>query len=116
MRRRRRQSDDGNLDSLLDTMTNVVGILIILMAMTQIGVGDAVQRILRETDAPLAEISDEAVINKQAELDELEKTLKAVRFQWEELAREVNGNQASLKKITWKPVRAVQPSRAFSSS
>jgi len=35
----------GSLDSLLDTMTNVVGILVILLAVTQMGVGDAVQRI-----------------------------------------------------------------------
>lgn len=44
MRPKRKQSV-GSLDSLLDTMTNVVGILVILLAVTQLGVGDAVKRI-----------------------------------------------------------------------
>ena len=33
-----------NLDSLLDTMANVVGILIVLLAVTQMTVGDAMDR------------------------------------------------------------------------
>lgn len=34
-----------NLDSLLDTMANVVGILVVLVAVVQLSVGDAVERI-----------------------------------------------------------------------
>lgn len=45
MKRRREDDDGGALDSLLDTMTNVVGILIIVLVVTQLGVGDAVKRI-----------------------------------------------------------------------
>ena len=41
----RNRAPAGNLDSLLDTMTNVVGIMLILLAVTQLGVGDAVKRI-----------------------------------------------------------------------
>lgn len=37
--------DGGGLDSLLDTMTNVVGILILVLIATQLGVKDAVSRI-----------------------------------------------------------------------
>jgi hypothetical protein len=44
MRPRRKQSG-GSLDSLLDTMTNVVGILVIVLVVTQLGVNDAVDRI-----------------------------------------------------------------------
>jgi len=44
MRRARKQSG-ASLDSLLDTMTNVVGILVILLTVTQLGVQDAVKRI-----------------------------------------------------------------------
>lgn len=43
--RRPRKSSGGSLDSLLDTMTNVVGILVILLTVTQLGVSDAVKRI-----------------------------------------------------------------------
>ena len=44
MRRPRKQSG-ASLDSLLDTMTNVVGILVILLTVTQLGVQEAVKRI-----------------------------------------------------------------------
>ena len=44
-RNRVKDDDDGGLDSLLDTMTNVVGILVIVLVVTQLGVGDAVSRI-----------------------------------------------------------------------
>ena len=45
-RTRSTDSDDGGgLDSLLDTMTNVVGILILVLIATQLGVKDAVSRI-----------------------------------------------------------------------
>ena len=43
--RKRRKNPAGSLDSLLDTMTNVVGILVILLVVTQLGVRDAVRRI-----------------------------------------------------------------------
>ena len=43
--RRRKKQQVGSLDSLLDTMTNVVGILVILLTVTQLGVRDAVKRI-----------------------------------------------------------------------
>ncbi len=53
MRVRRRSTDSQNLDSLLDTMANVVGILVVLMAVTQLSVHDAMQRIrtLEQEDA-----------------------------------------------------------------
>ena len=45
MKRQRRHTDSQNLDSLLDTMANVVGILVVLMAVTQMTVNDAMKRI-----------------------------------------------------------------------
>ena len=45
MRRKNGNEDEGAMDSLLDTMTNVVGILVIVLVVTQLGVGDAVSRI-----------------------------------------------------------------------
>jgi hypothetical protein len=44
MRRRRDSSESGDYDSVLDTMTNVVGILIIVVAVTQLNVSSAVGR------------------------------------------------------------------------
>ena len=41
-RRKTAENDDaGAMDSLLDTMTNVVGILVIVLVVVQLGVGDA---------------------------------------------------------------------------
>ncbi len=62
--RRRKKSAGASLDSLLDTMTNVVGILVILLTVTQIGVRDAVKRI-SATDSVSPEVVEKA--GKQAD-------------------------------------------------
>ena len=57
MRRAKKQSG-ASLDSLLDTMTNVVGILVILLTVTQLGVSDAVRRIA-DSDSVKPEVLEE---------------------------------------------------------
>lgn len=78
--RRAKKSGGASLDSLLDTMTNVVGILVILLTVTQLGVGDAVKRI-STTDSVKPEALEEARL-KLAEVqkvrDELLRRLKAM--------------------------------------
>ncbi|WP_339683289.1 hypothetical protein [Gimesia maris] len=72
MKRRKSSSSGASLDSLLDTMTNVVGILVIMLTVTQLGVGEAVNRItsaIEEEDMERAE-------QKVTELDELLKLEK----------------------------------------
>lgn len=81
MRRRSEEDDGASLDSLLDTMTNVVGILVIVLVVTQLGVGDAVSRItesdavdpekLKEAQAQLATVTDRR--------DELKRQLAALK-------------------------------------
>ncbi|MCA9268398.1 MAG: hypothetical protein KDA41_07995 [Planctomycetales bacterium] len=56
MRRKRTQAE-GSLDSLLDTMTNVVGILVILLVVTQLGVREAVDRISEGEQVDPAELA-----------------------------------------------------------
>ena len=46
--KRRKRDEGGSLDSLLDTMTTVVGILIILLIVVQLGADSAVNRIVEE--------------------------------------------------------------------
>ena len=99
MARRKRKMVEGSLDSLLDTMTNVVGILVILMAVTQFGVGDAVRRILTRTDAQLRDVTDEAINAARDQQAELNLTLNQVTERWEELRRALPGEQASLTEI-----------------
>ena len=43
--RKHDDDEDGGLDSLLDTMTNVVGILVLVLIVTQLGVSEAITEI-----------------------------------------------------------------------
>ncbi|MEO0475796.1 MAG: hypothetical protein AAF085_07485 [Planctomycetota bacterium] len=58
MRRRRNQTIQASLDSLLDTMTNVVGILVIILVLTILGVEEAVSRISEQ-------LADEDVVSQE---------------------------------------------------
>ncbi len=72
MKRKKGSSGGASLDSLLDTMTNVVGILVILLTVTQLGVGEAVERIKEA----LPEITDEDMDRTKKQVEELESLLK----------------------------------------
>lgn len=72
--RRRRESDYGSLDSLLDTMTNVVGVLIVVLIVTQVNVSSAAKRIR----ANLPTVTEEMLATLQ------EKDAESLR-QWEQL-------------------------------
>ncbi len=76
--RRRRKGSVGSLDSLLDTMTNVVGIMVILLAVTQLGVGDAVNRITSTTQVDPEELArlEREVAAAQALREELIRQLR----------------------------------------
>ena len=56
MRKKRIEEEDVSLDSLLDTMTNVVAILVILLIVTQLGVSDAVKRIAAANPVNLEDV------------------------------------------------------------
>ena len=84
MARRRRRDREGNYDSVLDTMTNVVGILVIVVAVTQMSVGDAVRTSVRDREA-LPEVSPETLEAMRARAGELETTLARLRADWGKL-------------------------------
>ena len=74
MARRSKKEAGASLDSLLDTMTNVVGILVIVLALTQTGVREAVQRISASEQVDPAELeaaeeAARAAAEKAAALD-----------------------------------------------
>ena len=76
---RRNKKDSGaSLDSLLDTLTNVVGILVILLSVTQLGVGEAVQKIA-ESDSVRPEAYEKALLERDELMQrrvEMEKRLE----------------------------------------
>lgn len=69
----KQQDEDQGLDSLLDTMTNVVGILVLVLIVTQLGVSDKVASIaasstVTEEDLDQAHTDLESQTNELAEL------------------------------------------------
>ena len=79
-RKRKIRSIGANLDSLLDTMTNVVGILVILLVVTQLGVKDAVDRISTEV-----EVTPEQLLAAQTAVDEAQRQREQLRLRLQEL-------------------------------
>ncbi len=113
MSRRRRKTEIGSLDSLLDTMTNVVGILVILLVVTQLNVADAVKRVLRaEQDIPVVSRRQLALAEKKANQQEQEinqllrqwnqkkKHLPELRRRLDETQQRIAGLQKQLSEPT----------------
>ncbi len=66
MSRRRNPLFNSNLDALMDTLTNVVGILIIILILMQVGVGQSLKKIVSE----LPQVSPEELEKIKSEADE----------------------------------------------
>ncbi len=75
--RRGRDDDDGGLDALLDTMTNVVGILVLVLIVTQMSVADVVDKIMTESKVEPEDVQKvtQQLIEKKNEENELRKVL-----------------------------------------
>ena len=75
------EEDDGDgLDSLLDTMTNVVGILVMVLIATQLGVKDAVDRIAQSEKGSQESVQmlEEQYISNLALQQQLEERFKDI--------------------------------------
>ena len=99
----RRQEPEGSLDSLLDTVTNVVGILVILLAVTQMGVSTAIERI--RTNLP--DISVATHRKARQEFDELKKALARLIREWEKLKTHTPRDRRDLAALQ-KQIRELQ--------
>jgi hypothetical protein len=81
MRKLKRDDDeDGGLDSLLDTMTNVVGILVLVLVMTQLGVSDAINEITANSDVTQEDVdlAKEKLLSLAEDKEELEEQSKSL--------------------------------------
>lgn len=79
---RREDDDDGGLDSLLDTMTNVVGILVLVLIMTQLGVSETINEVtakskVTEEDIEAAKAKMATLAQEQTQLAEQTESLSA---------------------------------------
>lgn len=71
------EDDDGGLDSLLDTLTNVVGILVLVLIVMQMSIADVVARITTEhqiDEEKITELTQQLAL-KIGEKEELESEL-----------------------------------------
>ena len=100
-RTRRTDEDDGGLDSLLDTMTNVVGILVLVLIVTQMSVADVVTRITTEKqiDEEAVEQLNQRLVVERNELRDLEKILvNPIDIDEEKLRQELQLNKDLLAR------------------
>jgi hypothetical protein len=81
-----------NLDSLMDTLTNVVGILLIILIFALLGGQEVVKKIKGFVD----DVSDEQLAAAAAEADGLRKLIEEQRSRWEELEIRVPQQQLTL--------------------
>jgi hypothetical protein len=110
MKRKFKTDDDdgGGLDSLLDTMTNVVGILVMVLIATQLGVKDAVSRIADSevVDPAMVEAAREKLLLTKQQRESVEAQLgdlkpiddSAITVQLADLRRKLDESRANLNQ------------------
>ncbi len=101
-RKARRGGENGSFDSLLDTMTNVVGILVILLVVTQVGVRDAVRRIqwkLEDISPRELEARRKLAADRQARAASLAAQWKELRGREETRLAELSRMQREVEKL-----------------
>lgn len=100
MRRRSAGEAESNLDSLTDTMTNIVGFLIIAIAVTQLSVREAVKRVSTRPNAEAAAVPPDVLAAARGEEERLRKMLEALRKKWQDLApRPVQQQTPTLEQL-----------------
>ncbi len=94
MARKRKSSGSGgaSLDSLLDTMTNVVGILVIILIVTQLGVRQAVKRIT-------GLVTVEELEDAKAEAEQIEELLAKTKLEQELKAAEAQSADLDFERV-----------------
>ena len=106
MRASKRDDDeDGGLDSLLDTMTNVVGILVLVLIVTQLGVSEAITEItanstVTEEDLEAARQKLVSLADEKVQLTEQTASLASINVEAErERLRRLKEQLETRKKL-----------------
>jgi hypothetical protein len=96
--RRRPVEEGNNLDSLLDALTNVVGILIIMLVVALLGMSEAVKRITqaRELDE---KVNVDHLLQQEKELEALKEMLKKLEPEWLSMEPKVPQYKVELEKL-----------------
>jgi len=88
MPRRKKKSSEINLDSLLDTLFNVVGILVLILVMVMLEASEVVKRAV-EMMADLPEISIEDLEERHEEIEKLKELLAQLEADKKDLEKPV---------------------------
>ncbi|MAS95321.1 MAG: hypothetical protein CMO55_19145 [Verrucomicrobiales bacterium] len=75
MARRRRGDDDPGMDSLMDALTNVVGILLLILIVSSLGIQAAVKKVVES----LPEVTEEQLESMKASRDKTLKNLEELQ-------------------------------------
>jgi hypothetical protein len=101
MKRQAKIEEDNGLDSLMDTMTNVVGILVLVLIVAQLGVADVVSRVISKHPVDQQTIDDaqQRLVQKQTEQSELYAALyQPTNVDIEQLQQELSLKQELLER------------------
>jgi len=93
----RKSKSIGSLDSLLDTLTNVVGILVIVLVVTQLGITEAVKRVSK-IEGPLADLTPEDMENAQQASEKAKNQLADLENQTEGLSEKLKADELAEKR------------------
>ncbi len=94
----RRRAQNQNFDSLLDTMANVVGILVVVLAFTQIHVGQAVRRIHEgESSASTSEDAKAGAMRESTRLERAIASMPAESGKMQQVAEHLAGLHPTAK-------------------
>ena len=96
--RLRRKTGGDSFDSLLDTMTNVAGILIVVVSVTRLSVSEAVKR-ADAGAAALPDVSAEALEAARKQSEQMKALLAGLREQWGILEPEAERNRVEKETI-----------------
>jgi len=92
--RRHRNSPSVGYDSILDTVTNVVGVLILVGVVAQIGVSDAMSRV-----GPEATVSDADLESARAQRDSIRAVVEELRERLRGLDPDAEGRNEELEDL-----------------
>jgi Skp family chaperone for outer membrane proteins len=107
-RARKSNDEEVNLDSLMDALTNVVGILMIVFVLVQLNAAEAVKKILSE----LPEVTEEQLEELEEQAEEAEQELKKIEEDWQEKEKDMKAVYAELKAAKEEKRRLEETSQA----
>lgn len=97
MTRMRERDSNAGFDSLLDTMTNAIGILIIVLAVSYLALQDSVNRVMRLEPVPKRS-SAERLRDLYTQAQVLDETIDQLQTEWHTVYRESRYSLAQHKR------------------